>query len=81
VTSTSTHTGTGLYAESQVRRHADPLTTQVFGNPHSFSATSSASTEAIERCRQRILRLLHIVSDVPFGRACDEDGGDQHSRC
>ena len=40
------YTGSGLYAESQVRRHADLLLTHVFGNPHSLSPTSSASTDA-----------------------------------
>jgi len=57
------YTGSGLYAESQVRRHADLLTTQVFGNPHSISPTSSASTEAIEQCRQRILRFFSADPD------------------
>src|SRR5579859_2202354 len=57
------YTGSGLYAESQVRRHADLLTTQLFGNPHSISATSSASTEAIEQCRRRILRFFSADPD------------------
>ena len=48
-------TGSGLYAESQVRRHAELLLESVFGNPHSINPTSRASTDGIERCRQRVL--------------------------
>lgn len=52
------YTGSGLYAESQVRRHAELLLGRVFGNPHSVNPTSSASTDAIERCRHRVLRFF-----------------------
>jgi molybdenum cofactor sulfurtransferase len=52
------YTGSGLYADSQVRRHAELLLGGVFGNPHSISPTSHASTEAVERCRDRILRFF-----------------------
>jgi molybdenum cofactor sulfurtransferase len=52
-------TGSGLYAESQVRRHADLLLAAVFGNPHSINPTSRASTEGVERCRQRVLEFFH----------------------
>jgi molybdenum cofactor sulfurtransferase len=52
------YTGSGLYAESQVRRHAELLLAEVFGNPHSLSPTSRASTERLERCRARVLRFF-----------------------
>jgi selenocysteine lyase/cysteine desulfurase len=52
------YTGSGLYAESQVRRHADRLSSDVFGNPHSVNPTSSASTEAVERCRRKVLAFF-----------------------
>jgi molybdenum cofactor sulfurtransferase len=52
------YTGSGLYAESQVRRHAGLLLDGVFGNPHSVNPTSSASTEALERCRRHVLRFF-----------------------
>ena len=52
------YTGSGLYGESQVRRHADLLASGVFGNPHSVNPTSSASTEAVERCRHRVLSFF-----------------------
>ena len=52
------YTGSGLYAESQVRQHADLLLTHVFGNPHSANPASSASTDAVEHCRDRVLRFF-----------------------
>jgi selenocysteine lyase/cysteine desulfurase len=53
------YTGSGLYADSQVRRHADILLHEVLGNPHSVSPSSVASTERVERCRSRILEFFH----------------------
>ena len=38
------YTGGGLYAASQVRQHADLLTSNVFGNPHSVNPSSLAMT-------------------------------------
>jgi selenocysteine lyase/cysteine desulfurase len=52
------YTGSGLYAASQVRRHSDLLLRNVFGNPHSANPTSQASTELVERCRERVLRYF-----------------------
>lgn len=52
------YTGSGLYAESQIRQHAELLLNQVFGNPHSISPTSSASTEALDRCRRHVLEFF-----------------------
>lgn len=57
------YTGSGLYAESQVRRHAELLAGDVFGNPHSINPTSRASTEAIERCRHRVLSFFSADPD------------------
>jgi len=51
-------TGSGLYAESQVRRHAELLLDGVFGNPHSINPTSHVSTEGVESCRQRVLKYF-----------------------
>lgn len=48
------YTGGGLYGESQIREHADLLTGNVFGNPHSQNPTSLASTEHVEATRARI---------------------------
>jgi selenocysteine lyase/cysteine desulfurase len=52
------YTGSGLYAESLVRRHAERLLDGVFGNPHSMSPASRASTDAIESSRRRVLAFL-----------------------
>jgi molybdenum cofactor sulfurtransferase len=49
------YTGSGLYAESQVRRHAELLTREVLGNPHSANPTSELATQLVERARNRVL--------------------------
>ena len=49
------YTGGSLYAESQVRKHAELLNMHVFGNPHSASRTSAATTLLVERARQAVL--------------------------
>ena len=52
------HTGSALYPESLVRRDARRLVRQVLGNPHSESAPSLASTEALEDARALTLRFF-----------------------
>jgi molybdenum cofactor sulfurtransferase len=52
------YTGSGLYAASQVQRHARWLLDSVLGNPHSSNPASRASTESVERCRHRVLRFF-----------------------
>jgi selenocysteine lyase/cysteine desulfurase len=52
------YTGSGLYAESQVRRHSELLLGSVFGNPHSGSPASSGSTQILESCRRRALEFF-----------------------
>ena len=52
------YTGSGLYADSQVQRHAALLHDQVLGNPHSLSPTSEASTHHVEEARRRVLRFF-----------------------
>ena len=49
------HTGSALYAESQVRSHLDFLAGSVLGNPHSQSVASLRSTEIIEDARRLTL--------------------------
>src|SRR5919108_578325 len=48
------YTGGGLYAESQLRRHAKLLSEHVFGNPHSSNPTSQAATQLVEHTRDWI---------------------------
>ena len=49
------YTGGGLFGESQLRRHMDFLAGSVLGNPHSTNPSSALATEAVARCRRRVL--------------------------
>jgi selenocysteine lyase/cysteine desulfurase len=49
------YTGGGLYAESQVERHAALLRGEVLGNPHSGNPASALSTRLVELGRRRVL--------------------------
>jgi selenocysteine lyase/cysteine desulfurase len=57
------YTGGSLYAESQVRRHMELLTTGVFGNPHSNNPTSLAMTHLVEETRSRVLAFFRADPD------------------
>ena len=57
------YTGGGLHADAQVREHAELLSAQVFGNPHSASPSSSAMTAAVERVRARVLEYFNGTGD------------------
>ena len=57
------YTGGGLYAASQVRRHAEQLTAEVLGNPHSLNPASVLSTELIAACRRHVLRFFNAAPD------------------
>ena len=53
------YTGGGLYAESQVRAARRAARRRsVFGNPHSASPSSSATTALVERTRRAVLELV-----------------------
>ena len=63
------YTGAALYGASQVRAHLALLEEGVFGNPHSDSAPSRASTEAIDHARRTVLRFFDVdesTHDVCF---------------
>jgi selenocysteine lyase/cysteine desulfurase len=57
------YTGAALYPASLVRRDARRLATRVLGNPHSESAPSIASTDALDEARRLTLRLLDADPD------------------
>ncbi|HJR79007.1 MAG TPA: aminotransferase class V-fold PLP-dependent enzyme [Anaerolineales bacterium] len=57
------YTGGGLYAESQLRRHAKLLSEHVFGNPHSTNPTSQAATQLVEHTREYVLRFFNADPD------------------
>lgn len=52
------YTGSGLYAESQVREHGELLRRGVFGNPHSVNPTSQTAAHLVERARDAVLRFF-----------------------
>ncbi len=57
------HTGGALYAESQLREHAELLARGVYGNPHSHNLTSLAMTELVESARAAVLRHFNASAD------------------
>jgi selenocysteine lyase/cysteine desulfurase len=58
------YTGAGLYAESQVRAHADYLCGAVLGNPHSRNPSSLAATNAVEEARRKVLEFFHADPEL-----------------
>mgnify|MGYP001419127616 CR=1 FL=1 len=56
------YTGGALHAESQLREHL-LLARGAFGNPHSKSLTSLATTEPVERARDDVLRYFNAAPD------------------
>jgi selenocysteine lyase/cysteine desulfurase len=57
------YTGAGLYAVSQVRRHAELLASSLLGNPHSASPASSDATHLVERSRRAVLDWFNAGDD------------------
>lgn len=49
------YTGSGLYAESQLRAHEHLLERRVLGNPHSENPASQAATRLVEETRRKVL--------------------------
>ncbi len=52
------YTGGGLYAASQVRKHAAWLLENTLGNPHSNNPTSLLATRTANETRERVLRFF-----------------------
>ena len=82
------YTGSGLYSASQVRRHSDLLLRNVFGNPHSANPTSQASTQLVERCRERVLRFFGadpqeyaLIFGSPAGESNSSTSASARSAC
>ena len=57
------YTGGGLYAESQLREHQALLRAGIFGNPHSNSPASRASTRLADEARRAVLAFLNASPD------------------
>ncbi|KAK0731712.1 pyridoxal phosphate-dependent transferase [Lasiosphaeris hirsuta] len=63
------HAGTTPYAKSLMDKFARDMTANLFGNPHSASASSQLSTSRIEDIRLRVLRFFNadpLEFDVVF---------------
>jgi selenocysteine lyase/cysteine desulfurase len=63
------YAGSALYGDSQLRAHHALLREGLFGNPHSDSAPSRASTAVIDAARRRVLRFFDVdetTHDVCF---------------
>jgi selenocysteine lyase/cysteine desulfurase len=54
------YTGTALYGISQLHAHMQILEDGTFGNPHSDSPSSHASTEIVAQARDAALRFLDV---------------------
>src|SRR6266498_910194 len=52
------HTGATVYAQSTVTEFAKDLTRNLYGNPHSRSPSSIASSKRIEQVRKRVLKFF-----------------------
>jgi molybdenum cofactor sulfurtransferase len=57
------YTGGGLYAQSQLDEHQRLLRREVFGNPHSDSPASAASTRFADAARASILASFNASPD------------------
>jgi selenocysteine lyase/cysteine desulfurase len=55
--------GAGLPSASQLRSHADRITAGCFGNPHSDSPSSMASTVLVEQARSAVHRFFRADPD------------------
>ncbi|KAL5359085.1 molybdenum cofactor sulfurase [Aspergillus floccosus] len=53
------HAGTTLYAKSLIDSFSKDLTTNLFGNPHSLSASSQRTTQRVDDIRLRALRFFN----------------------
>jgi selenocysteine lyase/cysteine desulfurase len=63
------YTGAALYGVSQLRAHQTLLASGVFGNPHSDSEASRASTAIMVKARRRVLEFFDVdesTHDVVF---------------
>ncbi|BDD64028.1 hypothetical protein MPDQ_005920 [Monascus purpureus] len=58
------HAGTTLYAKSLIDSFSHDLTSSLFGNPHSKSASSQLSTRRIDDIRLRALRFFNTDPEV-----------------
>ncbi len=53
------YTGGGIYAESQIEKHHELLSKNVYGTPHSSNPTSLAAADLVEGARAYILKFFN----------------------
>ncbi|KAL1964608.1 hypothetical protein VTN77DRAFT_6782 [Rasamsonia byssochlamydoides] len=58
------HAGTTLYAKCLIESFSRDLTSNLFGNPHSASASSQLTTSRVDDIRLRVLRFFNADPDV-----------------
>jgi selenocysteine lyase/cysteine desulfurase len=56
------YAGSAVFAASQLDAHRESLLTGLYGNPHSDSAPSQASTQALDDAREAVLRHFGVSS-------------------
>ena len=57
------YTGAGLASRSQLQAHRDRVAGGLYGNPHSESPASAASSRLIDDTRRSVLSFLHASPD------------------
>lgn len=57
------YTGSSLPADRQIRAHSVLLASHVFGNPHSASPASMATTDVVEATRRAVLEWFNAALD------------------
>src|SRR6187549_2566975 len=57
------YTGAGLASRSQLQAHRDRVAGGLYGNPHSESPASAASSRLIDETRRSVLSFLHASPD------------------
>jgi len=67
-----------MYADSQVRLHAEMLAHHVLGNPHSASLSSSDSTTLVERARQTVLEYFRASGEYTAVFTLNASGALKH---
>ena len=72
------YTGGGVYADSQVRAHADLITSRILGNPHSVSLASSETTTLVESARRAVLDFFKASDDYTAIFTLNASGALKH---
>jgi selenocysteine lyase/cysteine desulfurase len=57
------YTGGSLHADAQLRAHVELLNRHIYGNPHSASLASNATTALVERTRRAVLEWFSAQGD------------------